>query len=542
MAEAFSFNARQYFDFSQDQDDLNSDSYFDIQQESVATNGEPSVRPVLLEEVVETELSEPENDCFFSPMDNTGICGSTIYLRSKMRKSLSLNNLPTDDQLQKEEHGDSSLSSAMDDLNLSNHSQERPRSACSLKTSKAPSQEHINRLAQPKYFRSQDNLSKSKSMTLAEAVIKYQAGTPRRFRSKPSPRITKVAPFPWGGTKAHSPNLMTTKRVRPVTAISKEEQEQKEIEEARKFKIRAHPVNKKVLKGPLKPQLDKKPATVAEPFKLTEVKRKEEVENHKVPNFKAQPLPKSLHNPFKLKATAQPVTEAHTPKFSKRLNKSTPNKVEKQEKKETPAKPLKLTGTRPVPFSFEKRDQQLMKKKEEFINKVLEEEKKAREFHARRPPKAILRSRNGSQDEISESGSSRSFKRSTEDLNATVFKAKPATVLTKKPFEPKKDDNHVVTIEAFQFATDQRLEARHKFDQQLKEKEEQAAELKRQQEEALRRYQEEEVARLRREMEHKAQPIKKYKEVVIKSANKVTEPVSPKFHTDRIRNKENIEQ
>jgi targeting protein for Xklp2 len=216
--------------------------------------------------------------------------------------------------------------------------------------------------------------------------------------------------------------------------------------------------------------------------------------------------------------------------------------VEKQEKKETPAKPLKLTGTRPVPFSFEKRDQQLMKKKEEFINKVLEEEKKAREFHARRPPKAILRSRNGSQDEISESGSSRSFKRSTEDLNATVFKAKPATVLTKKPFEPKKDDNHVVTIEAFQFATDQRLEARHKFDQQLKEKEEQAAELKRQQEEALRRYQEEEVARLRREMEHKAQPIKKYKEVVIKSANKVTEPVSPKFHTDRIRNKENIEQ
>jgi targeting protein for Xklp2 len=133
-------------------------------------------------------------------------------------------------------------------------------------------------------------------------------------------------------------------------------------------------------------------------------------------------------------------------------------------------------------------------------------------------------------------------KRSTEDLNATVFKAKPATVLTKKPFEPKKDDNHVVTIEAFQFATDQRLEARHKFDQQLKEKEEQAAELKRQQEEALRRYQEEEVARLRREMEHKAQPIKKYKEVVIKSANKVTEPVSPKFHTDRIRNKENIEQ
>lgn len=88
----------------------------------------------------------------------------------------------------------------------------------------------------------------------------------------------------------------------------------------------------------------------------------------------------------------------------KKLTKTTPKKVEKREE---PPKPGRLTATQLKPFSFEHRDKLMMKKKEEFINKVLEEEKKAREFHARPPPKAILRSRNGSQDQISEAGSSK---------------------------------------------------------------------------------------------------------------------------------------
>ena len=40
-------------------------------------------------------------------------------------------------------------------------------------------------------------------------------------------------------------------------------------------------------------------------------------------------------------------------------------------------------ATLPEPFSFEKRDQAMFEKKEEKIKQVLEEEKKAREFHAK---------------------------------------------------------------------------------------------------------------------------------------------------------------
>lgn len=43
-----------------------------------------------------------------------------------------------------------------------------------------------------------------------------------------------------------------------------------------RFKIKAHPVNKKILQGPLKPTvaIEKKSSTVPEPFKLTEVQNK----------------------------------------------------------------------------------------------------------------------------------------------------------------------------------------------------------------------------------------------------------------------------
>lgn len=43
-----------------------------------------------------------------------------------------------------------------------------------------------------------------------------------------------------------------------------------------RFKIKAHPLNKKILHGPLKPTvpIEKKPNTIPEPFKLTEVHHK----------------------------------------------------------------------------------------------------------------------------------------------------------------------------------------------------------------------------------------------------------------------------
>lgn len=44
--------------------------------------------------------------------------------------------------------------------------------------------------------------------------------------------------------------------------------------------------------------------------------------------------------------------------------------------------PMPRKSTQPAPFSFETRDKLQMEKKEEKIQKILEEERKAREFHA----------------------------------------------------------------------------------------------------------------------------------------------------------------
>lgn len=94
-----------------------------------------------------------------------------------------------------------------------------------------------------------------------------------------------------------------------------------------------------------------------------------------------------------------------------------------------PAKPIKNTEIKP--FSFEQRDQELKEKKKKFINEVcsilfsklydptlshtidfqvIENEKKAREFHANPLPKSILRSRNGSKDDMTDHNSTTSSK------------------------------------------------------------------------------------------------------------------------------------
>lgn len=51
------------------------------------------------------------------------------------------------------------------------------------------------------------------------------------------------------------------------------------------------------------------------------------------------------------------------------------------------------------------------------------------------------------------------------------------------------------------------------------------------------------VALLRKQAEIKANPVRHYKEVVLKKSDKITIPVSPKFAVEtRLRNKENVNQ
>lgn len=124
------------------------------------------------------------------------------------------------------------------------------------------------------------------------------------------------------------------------------------------------------------------------------------------------------------------------------------------------------------------------------------------------------------------------FQQSQENLSVE-FKARPATVLYKKPFEPKREEKPLTEISEFQLNTDARAREREYFEQQLKDKEERLARAKQLEEQIRLQKEQEEVLRIRKMAEYKAQPIKKYKEVVIQPSGKITEPVSPNFSTKR---------
>lgn len=67
---------------------------------------------------------------------------------------------------------------------------------------------------------------------MAEAVKKFQQSTPERFRSKPKFNLNLKSKL--GHTVPQSPHLISNKRTRPVNAVSHEEQEIIDFEEARK--------------------------------------------------------------------------------------------------------------------------------------------------------------------------------------------------------------------------------------------------------------------------------------------------------------------
>lgn len=127
---------------------------------------------------------------------------------------------------------------------------------------------------------------------------------------------------------------------------------------------------------------------------------------------------------------------------------------------------------------------------------------------------------------------------------STTFKARPASVLHARPFEPKKPDRPLIEISDFQLNTDRRAKEREQFELKLREKEEVFSKMKQRQIEEQAQLEREEKARLRKEAEFKGQPVKKYKEVKIVAANKVTIPISPNWctanHNSRLQNKENV--
>ncbi|KAJ9580425.1 hypothetical protein L9F63_024401 [Diploptera punctata] len=411
-------------------------------------------------------------------------------------------------------------------------------------------------------------VNEQKFVSVAEAVRRFQVGTPDRFHSQPKGTLLKRSEkprrrsFSAKGTIAVTPQLTSHLRSRPVTHLTREEEEEKVLAEMKAHQIKANPLNPKILQ-PHKPKVvvEKKAPTKQLPFNLTEVKKKVQVpQQSPAYTFSARPVPAKILESVQgvPEKKEVPLTEPASPMCAKRSKKYGTAIDVKDGMKCITQKELHNFGiytehiehkrtTEVKPFSFEERDKQLLKRREELIQKHLEEEKKSREFHA----KPVPSNSSNHHKELAFSATQPVPFRLTVDKRGMTkqeqlqkkleeeerelkemaqFKARPATVITKKPFQPKKADRPLTDITAVELNTEKRAKEREEFDLKVKMEQAHLEELRRRRDEQQKRAEMEEVARLRKEAVHKALPVPKYKPLeVLSSSRPLTSPKSPAF-------------
>jgi len=424
---------------------------------------------------------------------------------------------------------------------------------------------------------SADPQTPSKFVSMAEKVNKFQKETPQRFRSRPagpSPIRSRRGRSASPGQRApgitipKTPHLTAKHRVRPTYALSREEQEQKDLEDAKQNQFKAHAVGEGVptfKHG----QIDKRAPTIPEPFHLTQQPRAPVPYTEPTPApFKAHPLPSKILDAVTGLPEKRliPVVVPQSPAFamkerlaSRKLAAVGPEPAAEPVIRAKPAPhrniPVILPtiakkSTVPQPFSFSGRDQTLPQKKEEKIKKVLEEEAAMREFHAQPilappplPPRKPVELTQPKPfafqiDERVDSRVAKWQEEVTKELEdqrkaASNFKAQEATVLTKAPFEPKIIEQPLRELDNVSrpFAhSEKRAEERAKYDMVMKNKEAELEGAKRLLEERRKREEAEEISRKRREAVPKAQPIRHYKPVeVLPSDKPLTQPMAPAF-------------
>ncbi|NWI49121.1 TPX2 protein, partial [Calyptomena viridis] len=423
----------------------------------------------------------------------------------------------------------------------------------------------------------------SEYIPFAEQVEAFQKRTPPRYhlRSRVSEEgHVSGKPVKAQLTCAKTPVLRTKQRLRPVTCKTAAELEAEEIERIQQYKFKARELNHKIFEGgPLLPK--KPPAKVlTQPigFELETEKRIQERESKKQQEeerfeFHSRPCPtKILEDVVGVpEKKALPVTVPRSPAFALKSRTRVPAREEEKEKEVVikanpvphygvPYKP-KLPEPRHVevcPFSFDARDKERQIQKEKKIEELQKEEVpkfKALPLpyfdHVKLPEKKV---KTPTQPEpfhlqVDERGAAKlqSWKlQLKEDLKrqkeAACFKARPNTVMYQEPFVPKKEHKLLaeslsgsVVPENFELATERRAKERQEFEKRLARveamKERYQEEIRQQQEER----EKEEVAKLRQEMVHKANPIRKYRNVEVKSSDQpLTIPKSPNF-SDRFR-------
>ncbi|KAL9835245.1 LOW QUALITY PROTEIN: targeting protein for Xklp2 [Geothlypis trichas] len=443
----------------------------------------------------------------------------------------------------------------------------------------------------PKPFNlSQGNKRKHEEATteyvsFAEQVEAFQKRTPPRYhlRSRKSEEgSVSKKPVKAGPTHPKTPVLRTKQRSRPVTCKTAAELEAEEIEKIQQYKFKAREVNHKIFEGaphlPKKPPLKKLTQPIG--FQLEIEKRIQERESKKQQEeerfeFHSRPCPtKILEDVVGVpEKKALPLTVAKSPAFTLRSRTRVSGREEEKEKEEVavikanpmphygvPFKP-KMPEQRHVevcPFSFDARDRERQLQKEKKIEELQKEE--VPKFKAlplpyfdqvKLPEKKI---KTPTQPEpfhlqVDERGAAKlqSWKQQLEEdlkrqKEAACFKARPNTVVYQEPFVPKKEHRMLseslsgsVVPESFELATERRARERQEFEKRLAD----AEALKERFEEQIRQEQEErekeEVAKLRQEMVHKANPIRKYRSLEVKSSHQpLTVPKSPNF-SDRFR-------
>ncbi|XP_045497176.1 targeting protein for Xklp2-like [Colias croceus] len=380
-------------------------------------------------------------------------------------------------------------------------------------------------------------LSKTKFVSMAEAIYHYERDTPGRFRTtKPKLFQPQQVMSRSRLTIAQSPMLRCKTRARPRHIMSQKEKEEMELEEIKKFKIKANPIPKSVIIGPVHlPDVPRKPMTVPEPFKLTEFHKKNMQSPEQAHHFKARPAPKHiLEKPQIPIKPITNITKPVSPKFHYKRANSTDclkhenkqcdiaTKAKNQEKTEKHI--VRHGPVKPEPFSFEKRDEESKRRREERIKKQLEEERKmASQFKAQPLPNSVKK-RMHSATGIGSTASSENKE------NHVKFEAKPPVVLYKEPFKPVLQANPISKPVPFELTTEKRAAERERFEKQIKEKEKEMEKNKQLKEQEQREAEERAIAQLRSTLVHHPKPIPSLNPFIPeKSAGPLTVPETPKF-------------
>jgi len=360
-----------------------------------------------------------------------------------------------------------------------------------------------------------DQAPKWESFT--QATMKFQTKTPTRFRSKLKQEDleAKNEHVDVGEvTVPITPKLHTRGRTRSNKVESRNDQEEKVLEEMKNFRFKASELNPKIIakKG------------------MYGVKS--------IPSCTAT-QPKPFDFEIEQRISKRPGREATI--------------VEEDTSQKTVSKTTssgKLRTTQPKPFSFEVKDKQRYTKKDEKIKEQILAEKKLHEFQASLLPSfspdhlpTVKTKRTTRQRPFNISTGSLSYQSKLEitmkaeeadEVSKRRFKAQPARVTKRAPFKPCTGLIPTTRISKVKLQTDTRAEERELQQYWKKEKENIEEEEKAQRRAEEERVQEAEVKRLRKQAVHKANPIPLCKPMVVeKSTVPLTVPETPNLEVKK---------